>query len=679
MGSDEIILCGSFQITVVEAGECFPTIQFERILKRAYNALVTKTKYPCAIVLANLLISAVACKSHPGAPPTDRISLSNTFVLTTNPANTPSTQPSSPMAIAMRESLTYLSSDELEGRGLDTSGIDLAAAFIAGNFRGARLQPVPGMTGYFQRFDMTTADGIAPETILTVNGKPLKVKEDYNPLSFSAEKAFDAPAVFVGYGITNKEQHYDDYADIDVKGKIAVAWRFEPVDKGGKSKFVKEDWSESAHLDFKAKNAADHGAVALILVNPPMFKGLDTLLPFAKEFMGSTAAIPVIHVKRIIGDALIQQGTGMDAKSLEEKIDEKPAPQSLLLKDAAVSGKVAVKRTVRQLKNVAAFLPGAGPHADEYVIVGAHYDHLGHGGFGSLSPKSREIHHGADDNGSGTVAVMELAQEFALRARTGHLPPRSIVFVTFTAEEEGLIGSAHFVSHPPIPLDKVVGMLNLDMVGRLRDESLFVGGAGTAPSLEHILADADKGSPIKLKDIGKGGRGPSDHMSFAMKKIPVLFFFTGLHADYHRPTDRIEKINFNGMAEIVDLSRRVIDGMTAMPKEQYITAADAHSMSMGMGSATGGERKASLGVVPSYGDESDVKGVRITGTSPGSPAETAGLKEGDVIVGFNEKNVDNLMDLSNDLASAKPGDNVKVRIIREKNELTIAVKLVERK
>ncbi len=577
----------------------------------------------------------------------------------------------------MKEALTYLSSDELEGRGLGTSGIDLAAAYIAGGFHGSGLQPLPGMTDYFQRFDMTTADGIAPETTLSINGKVLKLKEDYNPLSFSAEKTFDAPVVFVGYGISNKEQNYDDYAAIDVKGKIAVAWRFEPADTEGKSKFAKDDWSDSAHLDSKAKNASDHGAIALILANPPWYKGMDTLLPFAKEFMGSTAAIPVVHVKRTLVDGLIQQGMGIESKSLGEKINGAPKPASGLMKEVAISGKVAVKRTVRHLKNVAAMLPGAGPHADEYVIVGAHYDHLGHGGFGSLSPKSREIHHGADDNGSGTVAVMELAKEYAARARAGHLPPRSIIFITFTAEEEGLIGSAHFVSHSPVPLEKVVGMLNLDMVGRLRDEALFVGGSGTAASLEKILADADKGSALKIKDIGKGGRGPSDHMSFAMKKVPVLFFFTGLHADYHRPTDRIEKINFNGMAEIVELSRHVIDGLAAMPKEQYITAADAHSMSMG--TSSGGERKATLGVVPSYGDESEVKGVRITGTSPGSPAETAGMKEGDVIVGFNEKSVDNLMDLSNDLAAAKPGDNVKVRIIRNQSELMIPVKLAERK
>ena len=579
----------------------------------------------------------------------------------------------------MKESLEYLASDELEGRGLGTAGIDQAAAFISGNFHGAGLQPLPGMSDYFQRFDMTVADGIAPETSLTVGGKALKLKSDYNPLSFSAEKAFDAPAVFVGYGITSPEHTYDDYADIDAKGKIVIAWRFEPMDKDGKSKFAREDWSDLAHLDAKAKNAADHGAVALVLINPPLFKGPDFLLPFAREFMGATAAIPVIHLHRSIGDALIHQGLDVDPGALQEQIDAQPSPHSKDLKDSKIAGKVAVKRTVRHLKNVVAYLPGKGTLAEEYVVVGAHYDHLGRGGFGSLSPWSHEIHHGADDNASGTASVIELAREFANISPHSKNNRRSILFVTFTAEEEGLIGSAYFVSHPPVPLEKVAAMLNLDMVGRLRDETLDVGGSGTAPSLERILKDADAGSPIKIKDIGKGGRGPSDHMSFAMKKIPVLFFFTGLHADYHRPTDTVEKINFNGMAEVVDLSARVIRELATMPREQYVTAADAHSMTMGMGSGSGGGSRVTLGVVPSYGDESGVKGVRITGTSPGSPAEVAGLKDGDIILGFNDKGLDNLMDLSNVLGSSKPGDKVKLRVLRDGKEIGMSATLAERK
>jgi hypothetical protein len=254
--------------------------------------------------------------------------------------------------------------------------------------------------------------------------------------------------------------------------------------------------------------------------------------------------------------------------------------------------------------------------------------------------------------------------------------------MTFTAEEEGLIGSMHWVNHPPVPLDKIVAMVNLDMVGRLRQQQLFIGGEGTAASLESILNKADEGLPLQLKDVGRGGLGPSDHMSFAVKKVPVLFFFTGLHIDYHRPTDTADKINFNGMAEVLDLTKRTVIALTHMPKEAYVTSADAHSMSMGLGGDTGaaGERRASLGVVPSYGeDPSDIQGVKITGVSGGSAAEKAGLQGNDIIVGYNEKKLDNLMDLSAALTESKPGDHVKLKIIRNGKPITLEATLGERK
>jgi aminopeptidase YwaD len=314
------------------------------------------------------------------------------------------------------------------------------------------------------------------------------------------------------------------------------------------------------------------------------------------------------------------------------------------------------------------------------VVVGAHYDHLGRGGFGSLSPKSHEIHSGADDNASGTAALIELARELAIANDNGQKLPRSVIFIAFTAEEEGLIGSQHFVNHPPVPLAKMAAMLNLDMVGRVRNETLFVGGGGTSKSFEKMLEEADAGSPLKLKDIGKGGMGPSDHMAFAMKKVPVIFFFSGLHADYHRPTDKIEKINFNGMAEVVDLSKRLVTEMAQMPLGGYVDAADAHSMSAGMGSGSGGGSRVALGVVPDYSaDESASKGVKISGTTPGTPAAGAGLQSGDVLVGFNDKKLESLMDLSHALAASKPGDKVKLRVMRDAKELMMDVTLVERK
>jgi hypothetical protein len=640
-----------------------------------------------AALVWSLLVGLTACNSRPavkalsmGGPVPEPTHNESVHAPTTAPTSAPSTQPSGPVAVALKQSLSYVASDAMEGRGLGTEGLALTGSYIAGNFQAAGLKPLPGMDDYFQRFDWATADGVAPETKLTIAGKEQKLGQDYNPLSFSGEEAFDAPAVFVGYGITSKEHHYDDYAGLDVKGKVVIAWRYEPADKEGKSQFTHGEWSNLAHLDTKANNAAEHGAAALLLANPPQLKEIDTLMPFAHSFPGKAAHVPVIHVKRAVIAPLLKRATGQDPGLVQQKIDETLTPKSVALGDEKISGQVVVKRTVRHLTNVVGYLPGS---VDEYVVVGAHFDHLGRGGFGSLAPRSKEIHNGADDNGSGTVTMLELARELGEAHDRGEVLPRSVIFIGFTAEEEGLIGSAQFVNHCPVPLEKIVAMLNIDMVGRLRNETLYVGGSGTAPSLEKILDKADEGSAIKIKDAGKGGLGPSDHMSFALKKIPVLFFFTGLHEDYHRPTDKVAKINFNGMAEVVTLSRKVIEGMAEMPREQYVSSADAHSMmgmGLGSGTGTGGERRASLGVIPDYGSaESDSIGVKIAGTTEGTAAANAGLKEGDVLVGFNDKKLENLMDLSNVLAAAKPGDKAKIRLMRGGKEMTVDVTLGERK
>ena len=319
----------------------------------------------------------------------------------------------------------------------------------------------------------------------------------------------------------------------------------------------------------------------------------------------------------------------------------------------------------------------------EYVVVGSHYDHLGRGGIGSLSPHSHDIHHGADDNASGTTAMIELASHFA-QAGT---PERSIIFVAFTAEEEGCIGSEHFVDHPPVPLDKITAMINLDMVGRIRSTPastnisgpptslpasvpttqvgrgiLYVGGSGTAATFDAIIQKADADSPLVTKDIGKGGLGPSDHMSFALKRVPVLFFFSGLHADYHRPTDTAEKINYEGLQEVVDFSADVISQVVQSPTQPYIVAADAHSMHLGSPSSG---TVVTLGVVPDYTSSIDGGGgVKISGATPGSPADKAGLQAGDVIVKWDEKTIDTLYDLSDVLAGGKVGQVVKLKIMR---------------
>lgn len=637
-----------------------------------------------ALAAWSLLAGLAACNSSRQARADGPSSAPATAPLTAAVIPPPATQPLlAGVPGEMQAALTYLASDELEGRGLNTNGINLAASYIAGNFHGSGLKPLPGQRDYFQSFDVTTSEGLSPDSYLRAGESAYKPNADFSAAPLSGAGEFSGPVVFAGYGVTTgeKERAYDDYAGLDVKGKIVLIFRFEPADDQGTSRLTNGTWSEHAHLSNKIHNAVAHGAAGVIMLNPPTSKAVDALLSLDEHSMGGVAAIPFIQVKETVGAELLKRGGVADAKALETSIDTDFKPHSQALAGVSIAGKVVIKRTVRTPKNVIGYLPGVGPHADEYIVIGAHYDHLGRGEPGTLSLFSKEVHHGADDNGSGTTTVIELAHLMAESSRTQPLP-RSVIFMCFSGEERGLLGSQYFVSHPLVPLDKIVAMLNLDMVGRLRGESLDVGPSGIGKDLDALLKKADEGSLLKLKPMGRFAMAQwaSDHTSFALKKIPVLFFFTGLHADYHRPTDTSDKINYQGMAQIAELSERVIRGLAEMPKETLASSeAGLAPMMPGQGhaGATGGGG-ASLGVVPDYGSESSAAGVLIVGTSPGSAAEKAGLKAGDRITALGSKKTENLQELADVLSEAKPGDKVKVKIMRDKEEMAFDAVLGQR-
>ena len=574
--------------------------------------------------------------------------------------------------IDARKTLEYLASDELEGRGVGTAGLDKAADLIATDFKAMGLTALPGYNNYFQPFKMTTSVAPDPKTALSSGDAEYKLGKDFTPIAFSNEGAFEGDVIFLGYGISSKKFAYDDYAGLDVKGKVVMAMRFEPHNEAGTSRFVKDDWSEEAHLIHKAEVAAQHGAAALILINPPSFHPGDMLMPFSR-MGGERASLPVVQIRQTVADAWLKQANAKDLKSLQADIDKEGKPASIKLEGVKVKGDIAIRREEKEVKNVMAMLPGKGEHADEYLVVGSHYDHLGWGGAGSLAPGMRAIHHGADDNASGTVAMLKLADHFAHAGP----PQKTLIFVAFTAEEEGLIGSSYFVNHPPVPLAKITAMLNLDMVGRVRNNVISVGGAGTAPSFDAFLKEANVDSPLVQKSFGRGGMGPSDHMSFALKKVPVLFLFSGMHMDYHRPTDTADKVNYDGLQEVVNFSIKLLAGLQDMPRETYVDAADKDSMSPTM---THGGARVTLGIVPDYSTMDDAsKGVKISGTSAGSPAEKAGLKEGDTIVQWNTNQVDSLQQLTNLLAAGKAGDKVKLGVLREGKRLDLEATLAERK
>lgn len=596
----------------------------------------------------------------------------------------PATLPAAPAAphrdgqfhVDMQKTVTYLASDELEGRKVGTPGIEKAASYIADSFSKLGLETVPGLDGYFQPFSMTTrVEPDAEKTSLVAGEKQFKIGDDFMPLHDSADAEAEGGVAFVGYGISDREHHFDEYDGVDVKGKIALIMRYEPHDPNGKSRLGHEgEWSAAAGVAQKVHTAVEHGAVGVMLANPAQYHGDEGLIQYVTRYQFQ-ATVPVVHVTLDVADALLAQGQAPDLKTLQEQIDHDLAPHSRVLKDVRVKMSVAAKKTEKQVENVAALLPGKGPTADEYVVVGAHYDHLGHGGPGSLAPWSHDIHHGADDNASGTAAMLELADYFVHEGPQ----PRSILFIAFTGEEEGLIGSNHFVNHCPVPLEKIVAMLNLDMVGRVQGGKLLIGGEGTAADFAKLVSDSDKGLPLTLSEFGKGGLGPSDHMSFALKKIPVLFFFSGVHSDYHRPTDTADKINYKGMDEVVELGERVVRAMTTMPREPYNSEYDSKLPSLLAGSSHT-SHGASMGAIPDYAQGEDATGgMRIGGVMPGSPADKAGLKEGDVVVEFNGKKIRNMYDYTAALGDAKPGQTVKVKVTRKDKPLEVETTLTTRK
>jgi len=605
-----------------------------------------------------------------------------------NAAQPPATAPSVAAAahfdphfhVDMKQSVTYLASDELEGRMIGTPGIQRAADFIAAAFAKLGLQTVSGLDGYFQPFQMTTrVDPDPTKTALVFGDRKFALGEEFMPLRASANGPGEGQVVFAGYGITDPDKHYDDYSTIDAKGKIVLIMRYEPQTADGKSRFASahEDWSNDATMQQKIQTAIDHGAVGVLMVNPALGHSDDEkLVPFSRRFPFG-AKRPVFSITVEGADWLLRPLARGKLQDFQTRIDQGVKPDSAVIPGVAARMSFASKPTDKQVENVVGLLRGKGEHADEYVVVGAHYDHLGHGGPGSLAPWSHGIHHGADDNASGTSAVMDLADRFA------HLgpQPRSIIFITFSGEEEGLLGSEYFVNHCPVPLSKIVAMLNLDMVGRVRDEKLLIGGEHTAAIFAQLVRDADSGMPLKLDEFGNGGgMGPSDHMSFALKKIPVLFLFSGLHLDYHRPTDTADKINYQGMEQVVDFAQHIVETMTTMPRQKYDASMDGKSLLQlaGPTSSPSGAR-ASMGAIPDYSQGEDAKGgMRIGGIVPGSPAEKVGLRAGDLVVDFNGTKIDNMMDYTAALGKAKAGQAVKVRAVRDGKPLDVEATLAKR-
>jgi acetylornithine deacetylase/succinyl-diaminopimelate desuccinylase-like protein len=369
----------------------------------------------------------------------------------------------------------------------------------------------------------------------------------------------------------------------------------------------------------------------------------------------------VLHVRRSVVDEAVKAALGRGLTEIQQGIDAKLEPASAPLAGWRLRGRTAIERTKTEGRNVLAFLPGTGT-SDETVVLGAHYDHLGYGGANSAAPGEHAIHHGADDNASGTALLVEVAR---MLAKEGPFP-RNVLFIGFTGEERGLLGSAHYTGRPAVPLDGTVAMVNLDMVGRLEGDKLVVHGTGTGTGLEHLVDGLAARHGFELAKE-PGGFGPSDHSSFYARKIPVLHLFTGSHTDYHRPTDTAEKINYDGLVRIARLVADVVrDLATAAERPGYIEVASKQF-------ARGGVDRPYFGSIPDFGKPG--KGYAITGATKDSPAAKAGLQGGDVIVRLGESAVTGLEDFDSALRKHKGGDTIPVVVLRNGVEVTLQVTL----
>ena len=475
------------------------------------------------------------------------------------------------------------------------------------------------------------------------------------------------PVVFAGYGATAEEFHYDDYAGLDVKDKIVVVLRYEP--SGFAEKSGNHGLTQHSQLITKAINARNHGAKAVVVLNGKLGDGEEDLLTRFGSVSGpENVGIVMVQVRNTVADSWFQSA-GKSLKETQDQINSSSKPNSFAFPDTLrLSLNVDIETTRATVNNVLAWLPG---QTDEYVIIGAHYDHLGRGNFDSLAPSQvGQIHPGADDNASGTAGVLELAR--LLAPQRGQLK-RSILFMNFSGEELGLLGSAEWVKDPTRPLAKAVAMINMDMIGRIKDDKVYIGGVGTGSTFKGILEQAQKDTPFKI-EYSAGGYASSDHTSFVTKKIPVLFFFSGLHSDYHKPSDTWDKINPTSAARLLDMVGNVLVQLASAPEPPAFQVVAEDKPAAGGGGSGYGPY---FGSIPDFGQTEN--GVKFSDVKPNSPAAKAGLKAGDVLVQFGDKPIKNLYDFTDALRRSKVGDVVEVKVMRDGQPLTVSVKLEQRK
>lgn len=559
----------------------------------------------------------------------------------------------------IKGTIYYLASDSLKGRKSGEAGDKAAADYIRNKFAAAGLQLL--YNDGFQSFNLVASAELGDGNTLSVGDHSFEAEKDFLPYAFSANTSVEAGVVFTGYGIQVDRDtlKWDDFHETDVSGKWIMVLQGDPDLDNPNSPFL-----EFSSERTKGLTASDRNATGLILVAGPKFSEEDKLSDLFFDKNSSRFSMPVIQVTRAVANEILA-GTGETVESLETKMMEQKAGITLPT-SASVNASVNVKLKEKETRNVVAMLPGTDPNLkDQYVVIGAHFDHLGMGGpgSGSRAVDTVAVHNGADDNASGVAAVIELAEKMAAEKNNR----RSVIFVTFGAEEMGLVGSKAFTSHPPVEMDKIVAMFNFDMVGRLDTaNAISIGGTKTAVESEQLLTDMNTGFHLAFSGEGIG---PSDHASFYLQNIPVFFFSTGAHPDYHTPQDDADRINYEGEQKVIEYAAKVIDKV--VNSDDKLTFQEAGSKFQ---RSRGGRFKVTFGIMPDYAGL-EPRGMRIDGVTKDKPAYKAGMLKGDIITAIEGKKVNNIYDYMARLQTLEAGSRVSVDIIRDGKETVLIVQL----
>jgi hypothetical protein len=586
-----------------------------------------------------------------------------------------------PVAIEWYQHVQTLSNPFFEGRVPGSRGNEIAGEYVQFWMKQLGLEPAfrakdasgAERPSWYQDFTLDGGAPVVEKAVVAFGGRTFERGTGFEVIGSSGSGAIDAPVVFAGYAIEEGKDGYASFGEKeDFTGKVVLFLRYEPLDQDGRSRWSDRRFSGASAMRDKLEALADRKPAALILVNPPECKdGAKGLERTESSVFGPGYDFPIVQFSPEEADAVLRKADpkGRGLMEWRRLADEGTVKCEALKPDVKVRVEVAVSEEGLPARNVGGVLRGRGKLADEWIIIGGHYDHVGMGFFGADPQNRGKLHPGADDNASGTAAMLCTARAMHDWYGSKEAPAdlRSVIFLAFTAEEMGLDGSREFVKNPTMAADTIAAMINLDMVGRLRGDELAMSGTGTAERFGEIIRPAIERSGLTVK-ADPGGRGPSDHASFYAAGIPVLFLFTGNHDDYHKPSDKGFTVNPLGASKIVRLTEELARTLATVPEKPKFTSSD------GKGGSERGYAKVRLGVQPNMAKR-EAPGLEIDDVSAGTSAADAGLKRGDVILSWNEKPLDDTPTLMERLREHEPGDVVKLKVLREGKEIQVDVTL----